>query len=431
MKPHLEDHLRRLTDDELPAYVYDLGELRRHVRAIREALPERVDVFYAAKANPDPRLLRVLRDVVDGFEVASGGELRYTREELPRARLAFGGPGKSAPELAQALDLGVERLHVESEHELRMLGEHAASRPVEVLLRVNLPVGLGEVSLAMGGRPSPFGIDPTRLDACLRILAAHPGIRLRGVHAHLASGLDAGAQLRVAGQVIAWAVEWARSRDIRLREVNIGGGMSVDYADPGRRFDWHGFGRGLRRILDDHPGLTVRIEPGRSVSAYCGWYVTRVLDVKHSQGEAFAVLAGGTHHLRTPAAKGHNQPFEVVARDDWPWPWARPAVAGEPVTLAGQLCTPKDVLARRVPVGRLRAGDRVAFAMAGAYAWNISHHDFLMHPAPGFHYLDTAFPDSASPDPGNADSARPGVGAPPPAVHAQPSRGGRVARRRG
>lgn len=63
------------------------------------------------------------------------------------------------------------------------------------------------------------------------------------------------------------------------------------------------------------------------------------------------------------------------------------AADGERVTLAGQLCTPKDVLARRVPAAGLRAGDRVVFALAGAYAWNISHHDFLMHPGPGFHFL--------------------------------------------
>lgn len=57
------------------------------------------------------------------------------------------------------------------------------------------------------------------------------------------------------------------------------------------------------------------------------------------------------------------------------------------MSLVGQLCTPKDVLARRAPVTELRVADRVAFALAGAYAWNISHHDFLMHPRPGFHYV--------------------------------------------
>jgi diaminopimelate decarboxylase len=76
--------------------------------------------------------------------------------------------------------------------------------------------------------------------------------------------------------------------------------------------------------------------------------------------------------------------------DDWTSPWPRPGVRDEPVTIAGQLCTPKDVLARRVRVGRLRAlrvGDLVAFGLAGAYAWNISHHGFLMHPPPAFHCL--------------------------------------------
>jgi diaminopimelate decarboxylase len=110
--------------------------------------------------------------------------------------------------------------------------------------------------------------------------------------------------------------------------------------------------------------------------------------VKQIHGEAFAVVAGGTHHLRTPGAKGHDQPFAVIAVDDWAPP--RPGVRDEAVTIAGQLCTPKDVLARRVRVGRpraLRVGDLVAFGLAGAYAWNISHHGFLMHPPPAFHYL--------------------------------------------
>ena len=112
-----------------------------------------------------------------------------------------------------------------------------------------------------------------------------------------------------------------------------------------------------------------------------------MLDVKHSHGQAFAVIAGGTHHLRTPAAKGHDQPFAVVPVPDWAPPWPRPGVADTAVTITGQLCTPKDVLARQVTVPRLRAGDVVAFGLAGAYAWNISHHSFLMHPPPLFHYL--------------------------------------------
>jgi diaminopimelate decarboxylase len=261
-------------------------------------------------------------------------------------------------------------------------------RTADLLLRVNLPAPAGDAALVMGGRPSPFGLDPAQLDACLDAVAADRRLRLRGLHVHHASGLAAPAHLVLVEEIVRWSRAWAEARGVELTEINIGGGMGVDYAHPGQRFDWAAFGAGLQRLVTRHPGLTLRIEPGRSVTVYCGWYVTHVLDLKRSYGEAFAVLRGGTHHLRTPATRQHDQPFQVIPSDRWPWPWERPEARREPVTLVGQLCTPKDVLAHRVPVESLRPGDRIAFAMAGAYAWNISHHDFLMHPAPGFHYLD-------------------------------------------
>jgi diaminopimelate decarboxylase len=238
----------------------------------------------------------------------------------------------------------------------------------------------------MGG-PTPFGLDPAALDDCLPVLATHPRLRFRGLHVHLASGLAADAQVTLAEQVLEWALRWARDRGLPLTELNLGGGMAVDYTDPAARFDWARYGTGLGRLTAAHPGLTLRIEPGRALTAYAGCYAAQVLDVKRSHGAAFAVVHGGTHHLRTPAARGHDQPFTVVPVDRWAHPWPRPQVRGEPVTLVGQLCTPKDVLARAVTVPALRAGDIVVFALAGAYAWNISHHDFLMHPHPDFHYL--------------------------------------------
>lgn len=182
-------------------------------------------------------------------------------------------------------------------------------------------------------------------------------------------------------------MDWAAGLPVAIEEVNIGGGMAVDYADPHARFDWSGYGAGLASLLRRHPGLRLRIEPGRAITAYCGWYATEVLEVKRSHGEEFAVLRGGTHHLRTPAARGHDQPFAVLPVEHWPHPWPRPTAESGRVTLAGQLCTPKDVLARRARVPALRTGDRVVFGLAGAYAWNISHHAFLMHPQPGFHLL--------------------------------------------
>lgn len=431
--------------DRFPAYVYDLEGLRAHAAAIRAALGGRAELLYAAKANPDPRVLATLAPYVDGFEVSSGGELRHVRAVVPGAPLTFGGPGKTPEELREAVRTGLRRVHVESPREMERLVAAVRAgggrRGVDVLLRVNLPAELPGVALTMGGTATPFGMDPDTLDRCARMAAGTPEVRVRGVHAHLASGLDAAAMVGLAEHVLTWARSWCAAHRVRRPEINLGGGMAVDYGRPERRFAWREYAAGLARLATGPgalPGERLRVEPGRAVTAYCGWYVTEVLDVKHTHGEWFAVLRGGTHHLRTPVTKGHDQPFAVLpgagraeaaavaggdggrgaeralgrmdgptgGRADGRTPENAAGRAGEhageghageevvdaPVTLVGQLCTPKDVFARRRRVDRLAPGDVVAFAMAGAYAWNISHHDFLMHPHPGFHYVEAAPP---------------------------------------
>ncbi|ROT32316.1 type III PLP-dependent enzyme [Micromonospora sp. HM5-17] len=395
-----------MSDGPRPRYHYDLADLARHAAAVRAALPAGVELLYAMKANPDPEILRTLAPYVSGFEVASGGELRHLAKVLPGTTpAAFGGPGKTDAELAAGLAAGVRRFHVESPTELRRLALLATARQrvADVLLRVNLPVPadsapvLGAASLVMGGRPSPFGMSPEQARECAALNL--PGVRIRGVHAHLGSGLAAPEAARVARAVVAWAVE-----ALDAAEVNVGGGMAVDYADPAARFDWPAYGAALGELCVEYPGRVLRIEPGRALTVYCGWYVTEVLDVKASGDEWFVVVAGGTHHLRTPAAKQHSQPFTVLPRARWDRPYPRPATGPGPVTIVGQLCTPKDVLAR-VPADRplagtatrrIAVGDRIAFGMAGAYAWNISHRDFLLHDPPEFRYDN---PVSGSDDP--------------------------------
>lgn len=356
----VEDHARTLAADaNLPAFVYDLAALRDHAAEVKAALsaPGAPEIFYAAKANPDAPILRALAPYVDGIEVASGGELAHVREALPDARLAFGGPGKTDDELELALNLGVERIHVESPYELSRLARiaQATRREVDVLLRVNLAGDRSGVALAMSG---PFGMDPELMESCTDILTASPHVRLRGIHAHLASGLDASAMADQSAEILVWGRAWLDNiGHTGPREFNLGGGMAVDYSAPGTRFDWKQYGAEVASLA--RPDETLRIEPGRSISVYAGWYVTEVLDVKKAHGQWYAVLRGGTMHIRTPVTKQHNQPFDVLTSNG-----DGPSVANETVTLVGQLCTPKDVFAREVPTDRIAVGDLVAFSMA-------------------------------------------------------------------
>ena len=248
----------------VPAYVYDLDGLAAHLAAIKSALAARAELFYAVKANPDQAVLRVVARWADGLEVASGGELAHAAATVLGARLAFGGPGKTPAEIAAAVRARVFRIHVESPHELRQLGAAAlaAGEKADVLLRVNLPGEAGESGLAgdsgaalvmggaaapglashsgpalvMGGAPTPFGMDPFLLDRCASWLGdASPearALRLRGLHAHLASGLDAPAALAAAGRVLGFARRWCARHGVRNPEINLGGGMAVDYRAP-------------------------------------------------------------------------------------------------------------------------------------------------------------------------------------------------------
>lgn len=390
----------------LPAYVYDLDHLDAHVTALTarvrtaaRATGLRWELLHAVKANPDLGVLRTVARHVDGLEVASGGELAHVHRHLPGTPLAFGGPGKTDAELAAAVTAGVQRYHVESLLELRRLDAvaRAAGAVAEVLLRVNVTgAAVVDAVLTMGGAPSPFGMDPDEAAACAAELPTLPGVLFAGVHAHIASGLGPAACAAQGDAVLGWALAFAHRHGLALREVNVGGGMAVDYRRPGHLFDWTDYAGRLAAHalarLGAAPGPVLRIEPGRAVSAYSGWYASRVLELKRSYGEWFAVCLGGTHHLRTPAAKGHDQPLVVLPDQTWERPWERPdtGAAAPPVTFVGQLCTPKDVLARRVCAGRVRTGDLVVFALAGAYSFNISHRDFLLHPAPRVVHLSGA-----------------------------------------
>lgn len=374
------------------AYVYDLPALRDHVRRLIDTLPARCRLYYAIKANPERPILEALARIVDGFEVASLGEVVRVRSVAPTAPIVFGGPGKTDEELAGAVRHGVELIHVESAHELRRLERVAreAGTVVPVLLRVNLAGPLPVATLAMAGRPTQFGIDERQVPEVAALAQRSPHVRLDGFHFHSVSNqMDASAHARLVGHYLDRAAAWAGPLGTSLRVVNAGGGIGVNYTQPDDQFAWETFARELATTLAERAprGCSVTFELGRYLMAAHGTYATEVLDVKTTHGETFAVVRGGTHHLRLPASWQHSHPFDVLPVDRWAGPTPRPEAVDTPVTVVGQLCSPKDVLARGVTVPRIRAGDVVLFRYAGAYGWSISHHDFLSHPHPQQLYI--------------------------------------------
>ncbi|OLB74199.1 MAG: decarboxylase [Actinobacteria bacterium 13_2_20CM_2_71_6] len=358
------------------AYVYDTAALRSRAAAVRAALPPSATLLYAVKANGHPAVVAALAQAADGLEVASGGELDLAVAAGAR-RIAFGGPAKTPAELSAAVAAGAT-LNVESPLELRRLGLVAGERPVRVALRVNRAGAAVAGSHQMTGTATPFGIDETDLGPVVVLARGIANLDLVGFHLHAVSNSvsapDFGNFVRDA---VAWSRDAAARYGVDLREVNVGGGFGVDYTGSGS-FDL----ALLHDSLADLPGPPLVFELGRYLAAEAGWYAAEVLDLKRTHGRWFAVLRGGTHHFRLPAAWGYSHPFTVL-----PMPWTeplpdRPAVHDVALDAVGELCTPRDVLARDHQVAEVRVGDVLVFAKAGAYGYDISHREYLRHPYP-------------------------------------------------
>ncbi|MDR7327906.1 type III PLP-dependent enzyme [Catenuloplanes sp. NPDC020197] len=362
------------------AYVYSRAVLAETAARVRAALPAGATLLYAVKANGHPDVVAALAAATDGLEVASGGELALAVAAGAR-RIAFGGPAKTDRELHDAVRAGA-LVHVESVLELRRLDAIAGrlGTRAAAALRVNRAVAGPDGSHRMTGTPTPFGIDEATLDAAFAVPLR--AVELRGFHLHAVSNsLDAGAYARFVAGAVDWSVAAAARYGLDLRYVNVGGGLGVSYTGADT-LDLEALHAGLATLTV--PGnVDLVFEPGRFLAADAGWYAAEVIDLKRTHGRWFAVLRGGTHHFRLPAAWGYSHPFTVLPRDDaWEWEFTRPSVTDVPVDAVGELCTPRDVLARNVHVDRLRVGDVLVFARTGAYGWDISHHDFLRHPHP-------------------------------------------------
>ncbi|MCA0988543.1 type III PLP-dependent enzyme [Guptibacillus algicola] len=386
-KSAVETYLEQNNESEpVCAYVYDLDHLKQHAQTIKNSLPDFCELYYAVKANPAEQILQTLEPIVDGFEVASIGEINKV-DELSEKPMLFGGPGKKDHEIIEAMERNVDYLNVESVHELNRMAYLAEQAQVKipVLLRVNLSTNVSDSHIRMSGVPTQFGIDERDIPDVIVKALTYEQIEIKGFHFHaMSNNLDADAHLRFVEMVIEKALAWREHYDLEAPIIDIGGGIGINYWDTSNPFDWDMLAKGLSTFQAkyNNKNLTLFLEIGRYMTAGCGSYVSEVLDVKSNHGEHFAVLRGGSHHLRLPAAWKMSHPFRIHSVEEWRYPFERPGILNTEVTVAGELCTPNDVLVRKEYVDRLRAGDIMVFEYAGAYGWTISHHDFLSHPHP-------------------------------------------------
>ena len=364
-----------------PFYAYDRALVAERVRQLRAALPG-VELHYSIKANPMPALVQHLAALVDGLDVASGGEMKVALDAGMRpADISFAGPGKQDAELAQAVAAGV-CVHAESEREIRALARIKAGMGIAPLLvlRINPDFELKGSGMRMGGGAKQFGIDAEDAPRLLA-LAGELGLDVLGFHIFSGSqSLKAEAIAETQARTIELAIELAKASPSPVRMLNIGGGFGIPYFPGEARLDLAPIGAGLAQLLprvkEALPQARVSIELGRYLVGEAGVYVARVIDRKVSRGQVFLVTDGGLHHHL--AASGN---FGQVIRKNYPVAIGN-RVEGErePVSVVGPLCTPLDLLAERMDLPRAEVGDLVVVFQSGAYGLSASPGGFLSHP---------------------------------------------------
>ncbi len=365
---------------DTPLFVYSRELLAARVSDLREAMPRRLAIHYAMKGNPFPPLLEFMNGLVDGFDLASGGEMALALAAgVSPQRMSFAGPGKRDRELEAAIAAGVT-LNIESEGEAARALAIATRLGItaKLAVRVNPSFDLKGSGMKMGGGAKQFGVDAERVPALVKhIIAA--GADWRGFHIYAGSqALKAEAIIEMQAATLALVEELTAAIGMAPRHVNLGGGYGIPYFPGDEAVDIKAVGAALGDALEGLPARFTDtefcIELGRYLVGEAGVYLTRIVDRKVSHGETFLITDGGLHHQL--AASGNfgtvirrNYPIVIATRFD--------AEPEEVVSVVGCLCTPLDMLSNHAHLPRAEVGDLVAIFCAGAYGASASPANFL------------------------------------------------------
>jgi diaminopimelate decarboxylase len=324
-------------------------------------------VCYAVKANSNLGVLRLLAEAGSGFDIVSGGELfRVIKAGGDPAKTVFSGVGKSADEIAYALEHRIFGFNSESEAELELINEIAGrlgAKP-RVALRVNPDVDAStHPYISTGLRQHKFGIDIHEAEAVYGRAINLKNLAIESVSCHIGSQiLDPGSIHEAIGKMLA-LVERLRARGLEISHLDLGGGLGVPYkpGDPSpsiAEFIGH-----MRRQTAGH-GLHLMIEPGRSIVAEAGMLLTRVVARKRNGDKEFVIVDAGMNDLIRPAL--YQAHHEIVPVD---------AIAGRPFIVAdivGPVCETGDFFARDREIPSVEPGELLAIKTAGAYAFAMS-----------------------------------------------------------
>ena len=356
-----------------PVYIYSTATLTRHYQVFAKAVgAPKHRVFYAMKANSNQAVLATLAQLGAGADTVSEGEIRRALAAgIPADRIVFSGVGKSAQELAFAVDAGIYQINIESESELELLSKiaHARGKRQSAVVRVNPDVGAGgHAKITTGSSANKFGVSFDEAGRIYARAANMPGVKMLGLATHIGSLIMELDDLEAAFKRMRALTEQLRGEGLAVERLDLGGGLGIPYEMP-ETFE-HG-----PELIDAYAAMIERtlgtlnvehgFEPGRLIAGNAGILVSRVLQTNPRPHTTFLIVDAAMNDLIRPAM------YEAY-HEIWPVRQAGANVARNTYDIAGPVCESGDTFATARALPRTQIADLIAFMTAGAYGATMS-----------------------------------------------------------
>ena len=350
-----------------PLYVYSRATLERHWHAFNNAFGEHPHlVCFAVKSNPNIAILNVMAKLGSGFDIVSQGELeRVLAAGGDAAKVVFSGVAKSRQEIARALEVNIRCFNVESEAELLRINQVAGemSKIAPISLRVNPDVDAHtHPYISTGLKENKFGVSVEQAREVYKVAATLPNIKIVGMDCHIGSQLTELQPFLDAVDRLIVLMEQLKQDGIRLKHLDLGGGLGVTYTDEAPPHPTE-YAKALWEKLSAFSELEIIVEPGRAITANAGILVTKIEYLKSNESRNFAIVDAGMNDMIRPAL---YQAYMNILEID------RTLVRKEKIyDVVGPICETSDFLGKQRKLA-IAEGDYLAQRSAGAYGASMS-----------------------------------------------------------
>ena len=349
-----------------PCYVYSRAAIESAYREFTAALAGRDALLcYSVKANSNLAVLALLARLGAGFDIVSGGELaRVMAAGGEASKTLFSGVGKTEAEIELALKNGIGCLNVESQPELERIARIAErlGRRAPIALRVNPEIDARtHPYISTGLRESKFGVAHAEAKRLYLAAARMPEVELVGIGCHIGSMLVEPVPFVAAAKRLAELVDELAAAGIRLRHIDVGGGIGIRYKTEEPAAPIGAFVRDTLAALGNRAERLI-FDPGRSLVGNAGVLLTRVEYVKPGAARNFLVVDAAMNDLIRPPLYGAWHEVRPVRKSDAP---------SALYDVVGPVCESADFLAKDRTLAA-RAGDLLAILSAGAYGMVMS-----------------------------------------------------------